>query len=337
MTTRLDLIPAERREAARVALRATFGARPIEGLALLKGGVSGAPIYRVGVGDRSYVLRLEPERVALEHGQRGYACMVAAAAVGVAPAVHYADAAAGVAIMDFVEGRPLSEHPGGAAGLARALGGLVARIQATAPFPLLGGGEDMIAGLLAALAASDLFAPGLLDPHAEGLAKLRAACPWEPSAFVSSHNDPNPRNMIFDGARVWLVDWELASRNDPLFDIAILTTELAATPDLADILLTAALGRAPDAAPRARLAVTRLITRLFYGCIVLETFVAAPRAGPVTSLEAFTPAGFLDAVADGALASGAPETAYAFGLMSLAAFLDGVTAPDFAATLSLAS
>jgi aminoglycoside phosphotransferase (APT) family kinase protein len=62
---------------------------------------------------------------------------------------------------------------------------------------------------------------------------------------VSSHNDPNPRNLLFDGIRLWLVDWELASRNDHLFDLAIATTEIADTPDLETALLTAAFGRAP--------------------------------------------------------------------------------------------
>jgi aminoglycoside phosphotransferase (APT) family kinase protein len=335
MAEGLGLIPAGRRKAAREALAAAFGARPVVGWRLLQGGVSGALIWRVEVGERSYVLRLEPERVALNHRQRGYACMTAAAAVGVAPAVHYADPVAGVAIIDFVEARPLSEHPGGSAGLARALGDLIARIQATPPFPLLTAEADVIAALLANLDASRLLAPGLLDRHAEGLARIRAACPLHPSSFVSSHNDPNPRNMLFDGQRVWLVDWELAFRNDPLFDIAILTTELAATPDLEDLLVAAWAGRPSDPTLRARLAVTRLLTRLFYGCIALEAFAGVPRSAPETSLEALTPAGFRDAVAEGRLAGGS-EIAWAFGKMSLAAFVAGLAAPGFEPALARA-
>jgi len=65
-----------------------------------------------------------------------------------------------------------------------------------------------------------------LDPHLEGFETIRAAYPWDASALVSSHNDPNPRNILFDGQRLWLVDWELRFRNDPLTDIAILMQEL---------------------------------------------------------------------------------------------------------------
>jgi thiamine kinase-like enzyme len=331
----LGAVPEERRSAVDAALAAAFGRRPVTGWRLLQGGVSGALIWRVEVDGRPFVLRLEPERIALNHRQRGYACMTAAAAAGVAPAVHHADAVAGVAVMDFVEGCPLSEYPGGRAGLASALGELVARVQETPVFPALGQTTDVIADLLASLEASGLFASGLLRPHADGLARIRAARPVDPSTFVSSHNDPNPRNMLFDGRRVWLVDWELAFRGDPLFDIAILTTELADTPELEDILVAAWRGRPPDAALRARLAVTRPLTRLFYGCIALEAFTDVPRAAPETSLEAFTPAGFRAAVTDGRLAGGS-DIAWAFGKMSLAAFVAGLAAPDFEATLARA-
>src|SRR5258706_8876226 len=150
----------------------------------------------------SCVLRLEPERVAFDNRQRGFACMAAAAAAEVAPPVYYSDPATGVAVMAFVEGRPLAQHRGGPDGLARELGHLSARIRATPPFPLLGGGGDVVAFMLAHLIASNAVAPGLLDPHAEGLARLRAAIPWDLTSLVSSHNDPNPRNMIFDGRRV---------------------------------------------------------------------------------------------------------------------------------------
>jgi hypothetical protein len=332
----IEMIPERRRDDVRAALQAVFGTGTIGEFRPITGGVSGALILRFDVRERPHVLRLEPERVALHDRQRGFSCMVAAAAAGVAPPVHCADPATGVAIMDFVSTQPLSEHPGGPAGMVRALGALTARVQAITPFPMLGNYPEMIGAMLAALTLSGLVAPGLLDPHVQGLARVRAALPWETSSLVSSHNDPNPRNILFDGERVWLIDWELAFRNDPLVDVAILATDLAATPELEDVLLEAVFSRAPDRPLRARLHVIRLLTRLFYGCIVLDSFAGAPRSGPDASLAAFTPAAFRAAVMDGRLASGAPGTAYAFAKMSLAAFIDGLAAPGFGAVLEMA-
>jgi aminoglycoside phosphotransferase (APT) family kinase protein len=321
-------IPEARRDAVRAALQATFGASAVGDFQPIRGGVSGALICRFDARGRNYVLRIEPERVALHHRQRGFACMAAAAVAGAAPPVHYCEPATGVAIMDFVSGRPLSEHPGGAAGLARALGALISKVQATPPFPMLGSFPEVIGSVLAGMSQSSFFSAGQLDPHAEGLARI-SALPWDTSSLVSSHNDPNPRNILFDGERVWLIDWEMAFRNDPLVDLAILTNELPEAPELEDVLLEAAFGRTPGRRLRARLGVIRLLTRLYCGCIVLDGLVDTLRPVPDIGLAASSPAAFRAAVAEGRLASGTPETAYAFGRMSLTAFIDGLAAPEF--------
>jgi hypothetical protein len=189
-----------------------------------------------------------------------YVCMRIAAEAGVAPPVRYADDSAGVAILDFLPQRPLKEYPGGPAGLAAALGKLAANLQATAPFPELVDYRVIIERMLIRLRSS--FSPGLLDPHLEGFERIRQAYSWAPSSHVSSHNDPNPGNILFDGDRLWLIDWETSHRNDPLTDIAILTQNHAATPELEDLLLRSWLGRSPDFLLRARLVLMRQMTRL---------------------------------------------------------------------------
>jgi aminoglycoside phosphotransferase (APT) family kinase protein len=311
----LTKIPEARREAVQAALSSVFGLRVVADLHPIAGGVSGALIFGFDVRGRTYVLRIEPERIALRHRQRGFACMAAASAAGAAPRVHYLDPESGVAIMDFVFRRPLSEHPGGPTGLVRALGSLVAKVQATPPFPLLGTYPEMIGNVLTGLRPSHFFAPGQLEPHAQGLARIAAALAMNEASLVSCHNDPNPRNILFDGDRLWLVDWELASRNDPLVDVAILTTELAETPELEDALLEATLDRPPSPSLRARLSVIRLLTRLYYGCIVLDSLVDRLPSVPDVGPYALTPAGFRKAVADGHLAPGTTQVAYAFGAM----------------------
>ena len=331
------LIPEARRDAVHTALRATFGASAVGDFQPIRGGVSGALICRFDVHQRAYVLRVEPERIALHDRQRGFACMVAAAAAGVAPPVHYSDPMTGIAIMDFISGRPLSEHPGGPLGLVRALGALVSKVQATPPFPIVGDYATIIESMLAGLTRSSFFAPGQLDPHREGFARIWAAVVWETSSLVSCHNDPNPRNILFDGDRVWLIDWELAFRSDPLVDVAILTTNLAETPELEDALLKATFGLTPNRRLRARLGIVRLLTRLFYGCVVLDSLVGALLSAPAIGFAASSPAAFRTAVAEGRLASGTPEVAYAFGMMSLTAFIDGLATPGFDEMLKLAT
>lgn len=327
-----QLIPEQRREVADAALTAALGRAAITEVQHLSGGVSGAVILRVRAGGRTAVLRVEPDRISLEHRQRHLAAMSAAAEAGAAPGVLYADADAGVCVMDYVAARPLAEHPGGPAGLARALGELLARVRGAAPFVDFGPYPDLIGSLLAAPSVSGRFDAADLGPCREGLARVAEAISWD-GPRVSTHNDISPRNLLFDGARLWLIDWELAWLGDPLVDLAIASTELAAGDALEREMLASSLGREPDAPLLARLAVTRLLTRLAYGAIVFDSLPVEPDS----LATALTPDGFGAAISEGRLAPGSRDIAATFARMSLAEFVRGLSAPGFPTLLKRAA
>ena len=109
---------------------------------------------------------------------------------------------------------------------------------------------------------------------------------------VSCHNDPVPANILSDGKRLWLIDWESAYRNDPLVDVAIVLDNLARTPELRSTLLQSWLGRTPDDALLARLELVRALTRLYYAGVFFSASALAPRTPPDTDMSAPTPAEF---------------------------------------------
>ena len=86
---------------------------------------------------------------------------------------------------------------------------------------------------------------------------------------------PCPNNFLFDGKRLWLIDWEYGCRNDPLVDVAIVSDHFARGVELQDALLRAWLGRAPDDALRTRLKLARALTHLFYAGVCFSA--SAPR------------------------------------------------------------
>lgn len=323
MSDLLACVPRDRRAAAETALAQAFGSRAISAIAPVTGGASGALTYRVEADGRAYLLRLEtPVRNGLRDPRRAFACMRTAADAGLAPALHHADPETGVAIMDFIEQKPLADYPGGRAALARDLGGLIARLQATPAFPPVADYPLIVQGLFGYIRGSGLFAPGLLDPHAEVLARVCEAYRYD-GPQVSSHNDVNPRNILFDGERLWLIDWELSFRADPLVDIAILAIESAPTPELEAALFEGWLGHAPDAALRARYELVRRLTTLFYACLMLTFSASLPREAPDTDLTALTLEEFAAAFAEGRFSGPSPELLYTMGKMSLADFLRG--------------
>src|SRR6476469_1414713 len=122
MSLILYALPDDRRDAARAAVTAAFGTSELTALSPILGGASGALAFRIEVGGRAYALRLDRQtRDLMRNPERHYTCMAIAAEAGLAPALHHADPVSCIAIMDFIEQRPLSEFPGGSDGLAQAL------------------------------------------------------------------------------------------------------------------------------------------------------------------------------------------------------------------------
>jgi hypothetical protein len=134
---------------------------------------------------------------------------------------------------------------------------------------------------------------------------------------VSAHNDINPRNVLFDGERLWLVDWELAFSNDPLADVANVANNFTDVPDADTLVLQGWLGKAPDDETRQRLTLMRDLHRLFCGCLMLTGFIG--QRGPEEELTALTSEEFRAALESGEL-RGTPEVGFVRGKMLLAGF-----------------
>ncbi|MBI3495961.1 MAG: phosphotransferase [Proteobacteria bacterium] len=327
-----DAFSTVHREIVRSALVAAFGSTPIGSVTPIAGGASGASPFRVEVGDRRYLVRVEGRASPL-HNPHQYVSMRIAAEAGIAPRIHYIDEAARVTVTDFIEQQPLQVYPGGPRALAQALGKLLGRLQAAPVFPQFVDYPDIVARLFAHVRRTGLFAAGLLDAHVERLERVREAYAAGSARLVSSHNDPIPSNILFDGERLWLIDWESAYRNDPLVDVATVLDTLAPSPELEDVLLQAWLGHAPDEALRARLELIRALTRLYYAGVLLSASAAASRAIPDTDLSAPTLPELQQAIREGRLKPGAPETKHILGKMFLASFFSGVAPPGFDAAV----
>jgi hypothetical protein len=320
----LERLPEQSRSVAREAVTSAFGAVPILSIDPVLGGASGAHAFRIGLNDRFYLLRLEASRGPLRNPHQ-YACLRIAADAGIAPPVHYMNDDAGAVIMDFIAAHPHSAYPGGPFGLATALGRLAAQLQATAPFPVLGDYRALLGRMLGHI--KGVFAAGLLDEHIEGFERIRAAYPWDAASHVSSHNDPNPRNIIFDGEKLWLIDWETSYRNDSLTDVAILVENHAGTAELEEAMLTSWSGRVPDRMMRAKLRLMRQLTHLYYAGL-LVAFAAKP-SKPIADLSAPTPDEFRARIASGELKPVAPETRIVLGKMCLAGVLAELRTQSF--------
>ena len=177
--------------------------------------------YRVRSAGRTYVARIGVERPLLGIDRRNeVVCQRAAHALGVAPGVaHHED---GVLVSDHVDARTLTpdavRDPAFIPRLAALLrrlhdgwDGLSGEVLYFSPFQTARTYAET-ARALGAKVPDDLDA--LLDDA------RRLSCTISPFVPVLCHNDLLAANILDDGRRVWLVDWEYAGVGHPLFDLA---------------------------------------------------------------------------------------------------------------------
>jgi len=231
--------------------------RRLQALAVWRGAVSFEPLpggitnrnYRASDGAGAYVARLCGDRSSLGIDRRNeVVCQREAHALGVAPGVvHHEN---GVLISEYLDARTLT--PAGVRDPA-----FVPRLAAT--LHTLHGGWDRLTGetlYFSAFQAARTYArtargldaalPDDLDALLDDARRLaRGLAPFVP---VLCHNDLLAANILDDGRRVWLVDWEYAGVGRPLFDLAGVSANCGFPPAL-DAALVAAYRGTEDADP----------------------------------------------------------------------------------------
>lgn len=272
-------IPESKREAVAKALIAAFGTSEFDAITPMSGGMSGALVYRIRVGGIAYLLRLEGTRDAFRDPDRWYRCMTIAAGAYLAPRVRYADPTDGVAIMEFIVERSLGEdYAGSRAQMLTEAAQTIRALHEAPAFPPLVDYVDGVAGIVGQLQASGLLTSEAMAQVLGRYGALRQAYRTAPEDLVSSHNDLNPRNILYDGRRLWLVDWESSFLADRYVDLATLANFLTRSAEEEEVLLHNYFGRTPDARQRAKMQVMRQLNHLFYGAIFLAG-AAAERPG----------------------------------------------------------
>lgn len=96
--------------------------------------------------------------------------------------------------------------------------------------------------------------------HQQLLARLAPLLAAIPAGFA--HNDVHGDNLIDDGERLWLVDWEYAGQGQPLADIASLANNALMTEPAAQASLRHWLARPAQDADSIAFAALRLATAL---------------------------------------------------------------------------
>jgi aminoglycoside phosphotransferase (APT) family kinase protein len=210
------LIPAD-------ALERVPGYGPGAHVAALAGGtVNRSFVVETAAG--RYFLRLhETTSLALGADHAREARLQAAAAeVGLAPPLVYADPGHRFAISEFLAGRVWTEADFADASQLRKLGATLRRVHEVlppiaAPFDLPSLLESFVQRISAAVPAER----GMLAELVERARIAEPAAASHTRKATLFHSDPHHSNLIErDDGRLQLVDWEYAAVGDPLYDLA---------------------------------------------------------------------------------------------------------------------
>ena len=226
-------------------------------------------VYRITSGKTALCLRLPGRGTEKYIDREAEAVAVrAAAAAGVSPDIVHVDPATGALVTRFV-----ADAATMTAGQFGSQGGAVERASRAlkrlhacgavfvSPFDMFGKLDRYIA----LLRAKKLDFPGGLTATLREVDTARAALERNPAKLVACHCDPVPANFLDSGRRMWLVDWEYAGMNDPMWDLSYLSVEADFDQTQEETLVLSYFAGMSPGLDRERIAVYKPVCHLLAG------------------------------------------------------------------------
>jgi aminoglycoside phosphotransferase (APT) family kinase protein len=196
---------------------------PATTITRMAAGLSRAGVHRVEANGRAFALKIAGEAFSLDAWRRALLIQQFAASAGLAPPIVHTDESRRAVVSEFVTDRSFPAFLGNPRTREAAitlLGRTLRRVHEL-PLPADADARDpavQLTGLWSALT-------GFRVPDFVRDAVQRVLSAEAPAAghAVLSHNDVNPSNLLYDGERILLVDWETAGANDPFYDLAAIS------------------------------------------------------------------------------------------------------------------
>ncbi|HET8823982.1 MAG TPA: phosphotransferase [Terriglobales bacterium] len=273
------MIPQEKIEAATRALNEAFGVPAFDHIQDLTERPGSNLAFRIVVRGSAYLLRINTRAGDMA---RHFNCMQAAAEAGLAPRIRYSSVEDRISITDFVETIPFP-----ATEALRRIPAALRILHALPPFPvapfnttctfLLNKGPALD-GFLQKCRAANILPDRQLEELFAEYERLATTYSALIPDLAPSHNDLfKPDNILFDGSRLWLVDWEAAFQNDRYTDLAVMANILVANEAEEEVYLQEYFGAPPVSYQAARFYLMRQLAHMFYAMAFLSLGSAGNR------------------------------------------------------------
>ncbi|MEO5815538.1 MAG: phosphotransferase [Gemmatimonadaceae bacterium] len=243
-------------------------------------GLSGAGVYRVDAEAGAFVLKVAGSDQPLADWQRKLHMQQLAANAGLAPRIVHVDESKRAIVSEFVVDRSFAALHGNPATREAAIALLGRTLRRVHDLPLppdsvVNDPREFLAAVLSRLDGHFMMPSFVL---AAAQCVLTEEPPPSERALVFSHNDVNPSNLVYDGERLLLLDWDTSGTNDPLYDLAVISVFMRMDGEACRRLL-AAHDDAPVASLPARFMACRRTAAVLCGVMFMRLAHQGGHAG----------------------------------------------------------
>lgn len=335
----LNIIPENKIADVQHALSVAFSRADVDQIELLAGGLSSALVYKIAIDGQKYVLRIVMNVDDFNDPKRQYHCMELAATAKLAPRVYYADPDTAVAITGFIAAKPLIDHYPNRSELLTLLVQNIKKIHSLPLFPKVIDFIDGVNIFIQLYQQLNVFPGELTADCFELYRQITAVYRCNDQDIVSSHNDLNPNNLLFDGRELWIIDWETAFQNDRYADLAIIAQFFAQDKKQEEVILKEYFGSALNDHHRARFYLMQQVCYMYYAMIMLRIASAqrAPGFKHDSDMEVPSLQAFRTAVANGEASMTSYEGQLMYGKVLLMTILRNLRSPAFSRALEQAA
>jgi aminoglycoside phosphotransferase (APT) family kinase protein len=281
-------------------------------------GLSGAGVYRVDADGGAYALKISDPTEPIERWRSKRDIQQLASDAELAPRIVHVDEAQRAMLSEFVVDQSFPAQFMNPATREAALVTLAATLRRVHDLPLPSNAtykdpREFLAEITRGMGTEFVVPPFVEDAVRWGLTQEP---PPPDHAEVLSHNDVNPSNLVYDGQNILLLDWEVAGRNDPYYDLAAIAVFMRMDAETCRRFIELHDGAAVSALPARFLYVRRLIATLL-GSMFMQMprdAVSAGLTGRETADSVLSLAEFYQAMRSGTLSLASTEGKLAFAL-----------------------
>ncbi len=221
--------------------------------------------YFVEVNGNKYVVRIPGEKTDIFiNRENELDCSIEAGKTGVAPKVVYYLKPENVSVIEFIDGKTLKTNDiAGNPEIIKKIVTSIKKVHEKAVFNSVFNPFNTIRKYLIYVKDYNAPMPSDINQLLKKAEEIESKIKAEEIKLTACHNDLLSENFMYDGKKIWIIDWEYGGNGDPFFDLADFAVEHPFSDKEEEIIIKTYCGKM-DEKRFARMIVYKAISDLWW-------------------------------------------------------------------------